>query len=153
MSRYIQAYEYESNVNPDLINIPITTKNIVDCSFGITFIDFSELYNVSYNATTPNLLASFIKLQEDKEITFQMNGSSHLFYIMKGSSEITIDDESFCLLNDDIFVTPCFEFIRIKNIGSEELNIYYVNDSPLINYLGSKSIHKLFILQNNEQSK
>jgi len=144
MSSYIKAYEYESNVNPNLTNIPITTKNIVDCNFGITLVDFSEIYNVSYNATTPNLLASFIKLQENKEISFEMNGTSHLFYIMQGTCEIVIDNESFFLVKDDIFVSPCFDKITIKTFGTDELHMYYVNDSPLINYLGSKSLSKIF---------
>ena len=34
-SEYIKAYEYESNVNPPLKSIPIFTKNIEDCNYGI----------------------------------------------------------------------------------------------------------------------
>ena len=63
MEDYISAYEYEKNVNPQLNAIPIKTKNINQCNYGITFIDFSDLYNVSHKATSPNLLASFIKLK------------------------------------------------------------------------------------------
>jgi gentisate 1,2-dioxygenase len=144
MSSYIKAYEYESNVNPNLTNIPITTRNIENCNYGINYVDFSELYNVSYNATTPNLLASFIKLKKNEELTFQMNGSSNFFYIMQGKCEIILDNEIFTVMKNDIFIFPCFNSIIIKNFDEEELNIYYVNDSPLINYLGSKTVNKLF---------
>ena len=61
MNEYINSYEYEKNVNPKLEGIPIIQKNINDCDFGITFIDFSKLFNVDYKSTSPNLLASFIK--------------------------------------------------------------------------------------------
>ena len=63
MDDYIQAYEYEKNVNPPLTSIPIIQKNIKDCHYGFTFIDFSELFNVDHICTSPNLLASFIKIK------------------------------------------------------------------------------------------
>jgi gentisate 1,2-dioxygenase len=41
-------------------------------------------------------------------------------------------------------VSPSLESIYIYNNSVEELEIYYVNDSPLLNYLGSKASEKLF---------
>jgi len=149
MDEYITSYEYEKNVNPKMNSIPIQTKNIEDCDYGITFIDFSEIFNIDYNSTSPNLLASFIKLEKNKIISFcnksYINASSHLFYILKSSCEITIDSDELVNLNSgDILVTPCFQTIEIKNIGNDDLQIYYINDSPLINYLGSIPVEKKF---------
>ena len=48
MNEYISAYEYEKNVNPTIISIPIVQKNISDCEDNITPIDFSELFHVNY---------------------------------------------------------------------------------------------------------
>jgi gentisate 1,2-dioxygenase len=48
------------------------------------------------------------------------------------------------LNNGDILVSPCFQTIEIKNIGDDDLQIYYINDSPLINYLGSIPVKKTF---------
>lgn len=149
---YIKAYEYESNVNPPLKSIPIVTKNILDCDYGITFIDFNSIYNVEHKATTPNLLASFIKLSPNsefsKEYTIEnnyINGSSHLFYIINGDCTINLDNkEDFKLLCEDIFVSPLFHSISIRNDGKDELFIYYINDSPLINYLGCQPINRIF---------
>ena len=153
MEEYITAYEYENNVNPKLSNIPIYKKNIDECNYGITFIDFSELFNVNYKSTSPNLLASFIKIENNKDISFEnndlennnfSNGTSHLFYILQGSSIMLIDDIEYEVNNGDIIITPVFLSLNIKNNGTDDLQIYYINDSPLINYLGSKSIKKLF---------
>ena len=149
MDNYITSYEYEKNVNPKMNSIPIQRKNIKDCDYGITFIDFSEIYNIDYNSTSPNLLASFIKLEKNKTISFYnkryINASSHLFYILQSSCEITIDNDELVNLNSgDILVTPCFQTIEIKNIGNDDLQIYYINDSPLINYLGSIPVEKKF---------
>jgi gentisate 1,2-dioxygenase len=163
---YIKAYEYENNVNPKMKSIPITKKNIHDCDYGITFLDFSEIYNVNYNASSPNLLASFIKIQPnnnctkdfeiyDKNLSF--NSSSNIFYVMKGNCEIclsngNLDDygndsyDSFDLSCGDIFISPFSKSFRIfNNSDDEDLYIYYINDSPLLNYLGSKANTRIFI--------
>ena len=44
---YIKCYEYESNVNPPMNNIPVISINVEDCNYGITFIDFSDIFNTS----------------------------------------------------------------------------------------------------------
>jgi len=222
MDDYIKAYEYEKNVNPFLKTIPIRQHHINNCNYGITFIDFSDLYNGNYKATTPNLLASFIKLLPNKSISvpynktnfFQrnsyfflqyiskvyqcffyknscighlpsfisagifiginifttfalqfitklqkkykfikcekpeenrsINATSHLFYVLKGKCEIVIDQEKFIVSNGDIFISPLFNSMVIHNLDDNDLQIYYVNDSPLINYLGSKPTKKIF---------
>jgi len=147
MADYISCYEYEKNVNPILTKIPIKTKNIDDCDYGITFFDLSSIYNTEYKSTTPNLLSSFIKLKNDDNIDIENNniiGTSNLFYILQSNCEIKIDDEIFYLMCGDILITPYFNSIKIKNIDNFDLQIYYVNDSPLLNYLGSIPIKKIF---------
>jgi gentisate 1,2-dioxygenase len=148
---YISAYEYEKNVNPDLMLIPFYEKNINESEYGIDMIDFSNIFNVSYKSTTPNLLASFIKVENDGKIELnniqynEFNATSHLFYIIKGTASIYInDDEEKKIYSGDILISPCFTALSILNKGDEELLIYYINDSPLINYLGSKAEKKLF---------
>ena len=148
MEDYISAYEYEKNVNPQLNAIPIKTKNINQCNYGITFIDFSDLYNVSHKATSPNLLASFIKLKLYEGINLDngllTNGTSHLFFVIQGNCKIILDTEINNLEEGSILVTPCFTNLEIINTGKEELQIYYINDSPLMNYLGATPNKKIF---------
>jgi gentisate 1,2-dioxygenase len=148
-SSYIKAYEYQSNVNPPLKSIPIITKNIEECNYGINFINFSDIYNVKHYATSPNLLASFIKIEVDQE--FEMinknnifNCSSNFFFIMQSNCNITTDNETNNLNSGDIIIIPFFNNLKIKNNGNQDLYIYYINDSPLINYLGCKPINKTF---------
>lgn len=147
---YISVYEYENNVNPQLKEFPFYEKNINECNYGINIIDFSNIFNVSYKSTTPNLLASFIKLMSEDSIELDsiqytdFNATSHLFYIIKGKGKIIIDKNSEEIVNcGDILITPCFNSIKIMNLD-EDLEIYYINDSPLVNYLGSKAEKKIF---------
>lgn len=111
MEEFIKAYEYESNVNHRLNQVPLVTKNVKDCSIGINFIDNGEVYNVDYKATSPSLLAGFIVLHENKGneneghiIRFQgendahekeINASSHLFYVLNGKCSFTRSEEVY----------------------------------------------------------
>jgi gentisate 1,2-dioxygenase len=147
MENYISAYEYEKNVNPILTEIPIKTKHINECDYGITSINFSQLYNVSYNCTSPNLLASFIKVEGNNSIELSDDlilGTSNLFFVLQSSCNFIINNEIFSLESGEILVTPFTSSIEIINNGSDDLQIYYVNDSPLVNYLGCIPIKKTF---------
>ena len=147
---YILAYEYEKNVNPPLKHVPFYEKNIYTSNYGIDIVDFSNIFNVSYKSTTPNLLASFIKLMPNDRIELniqnsEFNSTSHIFYVLKGKASIHIDDDAEKVVqNGDILISPCFNSLKIKNLVKDELEVYYVNDSPLVNYLGSKVEKKLF---------
>jgi len=152
-NEYISAYEYEKNVNPHLTHVPFYEKNIDECDYGINIIDFSNVFNVSYKSTTPNLLASFIRLEGRNSIELnntdynneysEYNATSHLFYVINGKASIHIDTE-FQVCSGDILITPCFSSIKIQNLDKDELQLYYINDSPLVNYLGTKAEKKIF---------
>lgn len=157
MDDYITAYEYEKNVNPQLTDIPINNNNVQDCDYGISFLNFSDLYNVEYECTTPNLLAGFIKIQKNdnnlvilsnnlisKNEYNVFNASSNLFFVLQGSCDVFIDSVKFTLYEGDILITPVFGSLFIQRKSDEDLNIYYVNDSPLLNYLGSRPDRKIF---------
>jgi gentisate 1,2-dioxygenase len=149
---YISAYEYEKNVNPNLPTIPFYEKNINNCDYGINIVDFSNIYKASHKSTTPNLLASFIKLEKNDSIELnnnqfidEFNATSHIFYVINGTCTISIDDNYDKVLHSgDLLVSPCFNLVKLKNSSEQELQIYYVNDSPLVNYLGSKAEKKIF---------
>jgi gentisate 1,2-dioxygenase len=179
MDHYIHAYEYESNVNPRLKQVPIVSKNIKECLSGTNYIDNGAVYNVDYKATSPNLLASFIVLDENKTfnnephiIRFnrsdvteekEINASSHLFYVLNGKCRFTLreyvyvrgeeygelytetKDTEFIVECGEIFICPAFEELHLTNMyESEKTEIYYVNDSPLLNYLGAEANKQLF---------
>jgi gentisate 1,2-dioxygenase len=178
MNEYIKAYEYESNVNPRLNDVPILKKNVKDCANGITFIDNGPLYNVDYKATSPNLLASFIVLDvnnENKTLRFnrsgrspvpeekETNASSHLFYVLHGKCRFILSEEvyaqgeeygdwyienkntDFIVESGEIFICPAFLVLKLCNmLENEKTEIYYVNDSPLLNYLGAEAENQLF---------
>jgi gentisate 1,2-dioxygenase len=165
-------------VNPTLNSVPIVTKNVNDCSLGINFIDNGHLYNVDYKATSPNLLASFILLDDNENHIVKLNrcynrgichyekeinASSHLFYVLHGKCTFTlreevyaqgeaygemytdIKDTEFVVERGEIFICPAFQTLVICNDQeNEKTEIYYVNDSPLLNYLGAEAEKQIF---------
>ena len=45
---YISVYEYEKNVNPYLNDVLFYEQDINECNYGITMIDFTNVFNVFY---------------------------------------------------------------------------------------------------------
>jgi len=144
---YIHAYEYEKNVNPPLTRVPIIEKNINDCDYGITPIDLSENYSVDYKATSPNLLASFIKIKANHDISFDeefLNATSHFFFVIAGTCDIWPNSRVFRVSEGDVFISPYSHLLTIQNNSTNDVIIYYINDSPLLNYMGSKPCKRTF---------
>jgi hypothetical protein len=54
------------------------------------------------------------------------------------------DENKKIISSGDILISPCFHSLKIENLAEEELQIYYINDSPLVNYLGTKAEKKIF---------
>ena len=145
---YIRAYEYEKNVNPLLKEVPIIEKNVKDCDYGITPIDLSENYRIDYKSTSPNLLASFIKIKGNEDLSLNddfLNAASHFFYVIEGTCTIWPNSHAFELHAGDVFISPFSHLITLKNNNTtEDVLIYYINDSPLLNYMGSKPCKIIF---------
>lgn len=145
MADYITVYEYEKNVNPTMNQIPIRTKNIMDCDYGMNYLDNSELFHVPYESTSPNLLAGFIKIKESEIFPIKKNNAaSNLFFVIQGECDFFVDGDFVSAKSGDIIVTPYFKSIQIINIFKGDLQIYHVNDSPLLRYLGSTPNEKIF---------
>ena len=147
MEPYITAYEYEKNVNPPLKGVSICEKNANECEYGITHIDLSENYNVDYKATSPNLLASFVKIKKGEDFSLDgeiMNATSNFFFVIEGQCDIWIDSNVYELYQGDVFITPCIDVILLQNNADSDVVLYYINDSPLMNYTGSRPTKKIF---------
>jgi gentisate 1,2-dioxygenase len=101
----------------------------------------SNIFHTDYKATTPNLLSGFIKLDNQQQIVIdvmnksEFNASSHLFYIIEGDINIILDDiHVFTGSPGDIIISP--KINKLEIIANSSASIYYVNDSPLLNYIG-----------------
>lgn len=136
-----RLYEYSDAVNPKLPDYPqaIFSSNLYEREHSnITPLDMSNYLKYKYPATTPNLLANFIQINVNSEIKTKINNStSHMFYVIKGNGCSIIKYNMINWKKGDIFVIPYIDSCKsITHIADKDSVLFWVNDSPLMNYLG-----------------
>ena len=141
LEKNVQIYEYVKAANPKISEIPIKIHKSSDFRNNKTSVipfDLSNELNTLYKATSPNLLASFIIVNENDELELKSNNlSSQIFYIMEGYGKCNI-------LNNGILNYYQGDMLVLSNVditfrSSVDTIIYWVNDSPLLNYLNLRS--------------
>lgn len=136
-SKDSRIYEYTSAANPLMKNIPILYHESKLHENGITRIihfDLSSYIETEYVATSPNLLASFIRICTNDNIKTFANATSQIFYIINGNGTSTINNDIIKWNKGDLFVVP---YIKNEILHSATIDsaIYWISDEPLLNYL------------------
>jgi gentisate 1,2-dioxygenase len=140
-----RQYEYTSAANPQVPQIPYIAfgselYNKPEIETSIIPLDISHKIGTSYPASSPNLLANFIKIKKDEELSTPMgNATSQMFYVIKGRGYSIIKNGMINWRTGDVFVVPyiadCFNIYHCVE-GESDCVLYWVNDSPLLKYLG-----------------
>ncbi|RLA13471.1 MAG: hypothetical protein DRQ52_06175 [Gammaproteobacteria bacterium] len=98
-------------------------------------VDFSKELGLSYPATMPNLLAGNVKLAAGETCAADAHAGATVMLVLSGGGMLASADESVELRPGDISFLPGNQQIKI-NAGDSGLSYFYVDDSPLANYLG-----------------
>ncbi|KAG6555306.1 hypothetical protein Mapa_003349 [Marchantia paleacea] len=145
---HTQVYEYTSAANPVLKAIPILGLHACDHRSGpsrISTLDLSEQMEIDgYAASSPNLLASFLRVCTGESLTTTATATSQAFYVIHGEGKTHTVFGDIEWKTGDLFVIPgtqaetecthfCFNDDK-ENTGGAGL--YWVHDSPLLAYLG-----------------
>ena len=140
-----RLYEYMSASKPQMTEIPVLihSHNLYEQGPSrIIPFDLSKELNIPYTATSPNLLASFIRIIENESVNCNACATSHAFYIIKGFGNCNIPDYGNIDYNEgDMIVIP--ETISNRFTSNdivftslkENTAIYWINDEPLLKYL------------------
>ena len=146
LEKNVRIYEYVKAANPKLPKVPVKTHRSDDYKQYPTSIipfDLSSELRTSYKATSPNLLASFIKVEKNDEIELNYdNISSQLLYIIEGYGKCNIYNKG--ILNyyqGDMLV---LSNVKVTFRAAVNTMIYWINDEPLMKYLNVKSIDQNF---------
>jgi gentisate 1,2-dioxygenase len=105
--------------------------------------DLSEEMGISYPASSPNLIASFIRICPNERINSDAVATSQAFYIIRGSGKSISEHGEIEWSEGDLFVIPASEN-TVEHIASEDSAIYWVHDQPLLQFLGVKPSVKKF---------
>lgn len=116
-------------------------------------LDISNDLKTDYPASSPSLLAHFIKIRTGDTINTEPNATSELYYVIEGSGTSVSCGESIEWHKGDFFTLPAGS--NSRHTASEDTSIYYITDSPLLRYLGVNAAEARFkpTLYTAEQAK
>ncbi|KAJ7566368.1 hypothetical protein O6H91_02G099500 [Diphasiastrum complanatum] len=141
-----EIFEYVGAANPAMSPIPVMGLRAVEHETGptrvITLDASKELEIEGYQASSPNLLASFLRICVGDSLTTSACATSQAFYVIHGRGRTSVEDQELEWKTGDLFVIPggkedtsctheCFQDEKTGGAG-----LYWVSDSPLLAYLG-----------------
>ena len=139
------AHEYLQAADPDIPPTPIRTfPNQLhrEGPSRIVHFDNSSELKTAYPASSPNCLASYVHIEAGKTLTTDLQATSHLFYALRGRGQLETDGGTVSFGQGDLIALPACESIVYR--ADVDTALYYVNDSPLLRYLGVKPSTRIF---------
>ncbi|NET47407.1 MAG: hypothetical protein F6K09_01520, partial [Merismopedia sp. SIO2A8] len=97
-------------------------------------LDLSSYLQTPYQCTSPNLLASFIRVTAGDTLPLSVAATSHLFYAIHGRGETHSEFGAIAWKAGDLMTLPMVR--ELRHYASEDAALYWVCDAPLLQYLG-----------------
>ncbi len=132
-------FEYGSAANPRMPKIAIdgfapALHHIAESR--IIPLDLSQQLQFHAPATGPSLLANFIHIAAGDSLPTACHASSQVFYVIRGAGHSEIDGKTLNWQTGDLFALPITG--QILHHASQDSAFYWVNDQPLMDFLGAK---------------
>lgn len=108
----------------------------------IVTLDLSNELKTDYKATSPSLLAQFIRIEAGDSIKTEPNATSELYYIISGSGSTEVNEETINWKQGDFLTLPSGSVS--SHTADEDATIYYILDTPLLDYLGVQATETRF---------
>ncbi|MDQ6962041.1 MAG: hypothetical protein Q9M28_05870 [Mariprofundaceae bacterium] len=133
----VVSWEYSSAATPNLKDIPIQPFPASLHEQGQTRVialDLSQELETPYLATTPNLLANYIRIQKDEQIKTAVSATSEVFFVLRGSGRTETDEGTLTWQKGDAFTLACNQ--GVTHFADEDTAFFWAHDAPLLQYLG-----------------
>lgn len=108
---------------------------------GIIPLDLSRALKCSGPATSPGLLANYVKIEAGKQFTTDSGGTSELFFVVQGQGKTRTFGKHIAYGPGDIITLPGSQALHS---AEEDTVFYWVHDAPLLRYLGAKRAESRF---------
>jgi gentisate 1,2-dioxygenase len=134
----VLSWEYGSSAKPDIADVPIQAfpaQLHEEGETGIIELDLSDKIGTPYPATSPNLLANYIRIQQNGSIKSAANSTSEVFFVMRGSGHTETEQGVLEWKQGDAFTLPMNN--GVIHHADEEAAICWVHDAPMLNYIGA----------------
>jgi gentisate 1,2-dioxygenase len=143
-------FEYSKAVNPigsgHAPQIPIVQfgpEIYMDEPTGVVPLDLSkELGLTTGAATSPALLANFVRIRAGEQIDSNPNATSQLYYVLYGRGFAAVDGHRVRWEKGDFLTLPAGS--PSVFYADAETAMYWVHDEPLLRYLGADAIRPRF---------
>jgi len=140
-----EVKEYMSAVNPPMPKIDVINYPSALHQGGITRIipfDLSEQLQTDYQVTSPNLMASYIKISAGEMLRTDAAVTSQMFYVIRGAGRTQMKYGTIEWKQGDLFTLPSVP--DALHTANEDTAFYWVHDGPLLNYLGVQPARERF---------
>ena len=134
----VLTWEYGSSANPDITDIPIQTfpsQLHEEGETRVVELDLSKTIAIPYPATTPNLLANYIRIQKNDKLKSSANSTSEVFFVMRGCGSSETEHGILEWKQGDVFTLPMNK--GVMHNANEDTAICWVHDAPMLNYIGA----------------
>lgn len=105
-------------------------------------LDLSRQLGVDYPATGPGLLANFVRVRGGEQQELHPLATSQVLYILTGEGAVTQGDLTLAYTKGAFLALPGGLPVNIQ--AKSDSALYYVNDAPLLSYLGVDAVHPRF---------
>ncbi|OZB87223.1 MAG: hypothetical protein B7Z48_01335 [Thiotrichales bacterium 12-47-6] len=132
-----QFKEYLSAVNPKMPKIDVDAFLSDMWASGETRVipfDLSGNLETEYPATTPNLYAGYLRVNANESIKTDFIAASQMFFVIRGRGNTQVDQGNILWKAGDLFTLPATQ--SAEHFASEDAALFWVNDAPLLSYLG-----------------
>lgn len=153
-----EMYEYVSNANPPMSEIPLRVfppKLHQEGATRVVPFDLSKELELDYAATSPNLLAHFVRIVagDSLKTSVSTHATSQAFYMIRGKGKSLTRDGEVSWEAGDYMVLPylgaaeavcegsqCVQHTCLEEPEFGGCAIYWVHDEPLLQYLGVQPV-------------
>ena len=104
---------------------------------GVIPLDLSAKLKTAGPATSPALLANFVRILPGDSVETAPNATSQIFYVMRGAGTTTFGPDVIPWQANDFVALPAGFAARHR--ADIEAALYLVHDEPLLRYLGARA--------------
>lgn len=139
----VEIFDYEEASNPSIKPMPVFVHPPELHQNGLTRVipfEINEELGIDGKCTSPNLMASFIRICVGQNVDTKATATSQAFYVIRGRGKTISEHGEIEWNTGDLFVLPLTNgtinhlCLEVKEYGGAAL--YWVHDEPLMNYLG-----------------
>lgn len=133
-------YEYTASVNPQLPAVPALAYPSKLHKEGATRVipfDLSQQLLCDSPATGPTVSANYLRICKSESLKTHVEATAQLFYVIRGEGNSETEHGIISWAEGDAFVLPAGQQPVVHSANADSA-IYFVNDAPLLQYLGAK---------------